>query len=388
MKPFRWIVAVAVPLLFGAGLSVAGPVRSATALHPGTSAAVAAAAATGEPARVSVPGLGVVSLILRDNPLRAPGARATLTGADGIARDVLVPQARTLAGVVAGDPSSVVRLTLTSSGIGGFVATAGRRVWIEPDPIDPRRSIAHPDTAGEVEYGDDAIEVPHGAAVSHSGQVNALGVGSCSIESCGVLTAHVILDGDVHYRNLAADCFGRQMTVLNAVDGIYAASTTRIRLFVTQQNCRTTSDLGSTSTNAVTLLGNLRTAWTTEGANRSLVYLFSGYDLPGPAVGVGYTPGVCERIDPDVAIVPQRCSYGYSLGQMVGTMGTLDRQAKVTAHEIGHNFNAAHDDAGCNGSGRLMCSAIQGTGPLEFSAFSANQIRSHAENTIGYLAEL
>jgi hypothetical protein len=73
---------------------------------------------------------------------------------------------------------------------------------------------------------------------------------------------------------------------------------------------------------------------------------------------------------------------------MVGTMGTLDRQAKVTAHEIGHNFNAAHDDTGCNGSGRLMCPSIQATGSLEFSAFSANQIRSHAENTIGYLAEL
>lgn len=349
---------------------------------------LAAAATSGAPLTVSVPRMGAVPLTLRHNRLRGPGTPTTMTGADGVARPVAAAPVLTLAGHVTGDASSVVRLTVAASGISGFVSAGGERVWIQPDPADPRRTVAAPDS-GEIEFGDDAVEVPvaASAAASHPAQVNVQGIGSCAV-SCGTLTAHVILDGDMHYTALGADCFGRQLAVLNAVDGIYAATATKIKLSVAQQNCRTAPDLGPVTTEPVPLLMNLRTAWSSTGVNRSLVYLFTGYDLPTSVVGVGYTPGVCGRIDPDPAVIAQRCTYGYSLGQMVGTMAAFDKQVKVTAHEIGHNFNASHDDAGCAGSGRLMCSAIQPTGPLEFSAFSANQIRSHAEETIGYLASV
>lgn len=350
----------------------------------GSAGALTKAVERAAPLRVSVPGLGTLALVLRDNPIVAPGARTTVTDPAGRFLDVRRSTSRTLAGSVTGDPSSIVRLTIAEGGIGGFIATEGRRMWINPHPKDSSRTIARPDTPGAIAFGDDAIE-PAAGPDNHGGQVNVLGLGSCTVRTCSTLTAHVILDGDLAYKNLAADCFGRQLTVLNAVDGIFSAAATKIRLSVVQQNCRSSADLGSPSTPSATLLDNLRRAWTGTGASRSLVYLFTGNDLPDSA-GVAYTPGVCGRIDPAVAQVAQRCSFGYSLGQMVGGVGTFDRQVKVTAHEIGHNFNAAHDNNGCAGAGQLMCSSIQPSGPQTFSSFSAGQIRSHAEETIGYIA--
>lgn len=343
-------------------------------------AAIESAADRAAPLSTTIPGLGGVTLLLHDNDIAAPGIRYTVDG-----RDVVAPSIRTLAGRVVGAAESDVRLTLTRAGLGGYVAAHGKRIWLEPHPSDPSKVVAYPGSGSTIDFGDDGVAIPTRANATHSGQVNFLGVGSCVINSCGELTAHVILDADAAFNNLGADCFGRQMTVLNAVDGIYRATATRIRLSVVQQNCRTSS-FGTAG--AVPMLEALRAAWSGTGTDRSLVFLLTGVDLTGTTVGVAYIGGVCGRIDPSPPLVAQRCSYGYGLGQNVGSVASLDLRVKVAAHEIGHTFNAEHDDAGCNGSGRLMCSSIQGSGPQAFSTSSANQIRSHAEETIGYLASL
>lgn len=59
-----------------------------------------------------------------------------------------------------------------------------------------------------------------------------------------------------------------------------------------------------------------------------IVHLFTGVDLDADTVGIAFRPGVCDA------------RFGVSLTQAIG--GPVPNYL-VTAHEIGHNFNAPHD---------------------------------------------
>lgn len=395
------ILAVSAALLVstaGAPVPAAGP-----GLDPRD---LAAAALTGEPVVVTLPGLGRVALRLRPNPLARPGAATTITDARGVARAAKPEWFLTLAGRVDGDEESVVRLTVTRGWVSGFVASRARVVEIAPDDwARPTRTVVRDPSAEPVESlppaRDLVVEAPAVAArtMSHGPlEVNVLGVGNCA-RGCGELTALVLLDGDVFFRNIdPGTCVARQNAILNDVDGIYAMAATRIRLRVSQTNCRTSADLGPSGTDAGTYLDALRDAWRSTGSDRSLVFLSVGYSFPcsptSCTIGIAYRSGVCARFEPDPPLpLAQRCSDGYSLGQMTGSISTAFLRAKLAAHEIGHNFSATHGNAsGCSssssGTGTIMCPTIQYSGPNTFSAANATEIRSHAESTIGYVARI
>ena len=62
----------------------------------------------------------------------------------------------------------------------------------------------------------------------------------------------------------------------------------------------------------------------------SIVHLFTGVNLDMDTVGIAFRPGVCDA------------RFGVSLTQAIG-IGVPAPNYLVTAHEIGHNFNAPHD---------------------------------------------
>ena len=370
-KPIWLVVAI---------MMLALPAR-ATPAFP-AAAVLLEAARTGEPVTAALGSLGERAIRVWPNAVVAPGARATLRDATGSLHEVPLPAVDTLAGRVLGDDASVVRLTIADGIVAGTIATGVGAVSIHDGEVADARADVSSIPVHDIAS---SPEKDHGSlALSYFGTAN------CRVP-CGTLAAHVILDADDTFRALGPDtCFARQIETLNDVDGIYALAETDIDLVVTQLNCWTSNELlGDASTPAEEYLDNVRLAWDGQGQDRSTILHAVGFDMPGSTVGIAWLPGVCARAEPLNRVSPNRCAYGQAVYQAVPTGGytaSLFLRAKLAAHEIGHNFNAEHETAGCTGAGSIMCASLQTAGPNTFSPASASVIRQHAETTIGHIA--
>ncbi|HVF17140.1 MAG TPA: M12 family metallo-peptidase [Steroidobacteraceae bacterium] len=148
--------------------------------------------------------------------------------------------------------------------------------------------------------------------------------------------------GDAKFRQqFASDAEARDAILLrlNNVDGIFESQLGIEIQVPTTLIYDSTNDPLSTTTSASSLLsalGDLRDR-TSELNSRGLTHLFTGRDLDGTTVGLGYVGSVCRK------------AYGAALTEIRGRGAWLE--SLITAHEIGHNFGAVHD-------GETQCSAI------------------------------
>lgn len=124
---------------------------------------------------------------------------------------------------------------------------------------------------------------------------------------------------------------------LNNVDGIFSAQLgveiqiTSLALYDDD------SDPFSNTTVPNSLLSELADLRFNTPALRSngLTHLFTGRNLDGNTVGIGYIDALC------------RSRYGAALTETRGRGATIE--SLIAAHEIGHNFGAVHDGTGdCN----------------------------------------
>lgn len=126
---------------------------------------------------------------------------------------------------------------------------------------------------------------------------------------------------------------------LNNVDGIFAAELgVQIQVPTTLVYNPSNDPLPSTTV-ATDLLRQLAAvrAKTSQLKSRGLTHLFTGRDLDGATVGIGYIDAVCNT------------EFGVGLTEIRGRGAWLE--SLITAHEIGHNFGAVHD-------GEDQCNAV------------------------------
>jgi hypothetical protein len=92
---------------------------------------------------------------------------------------------------------------------------------------------------------------------------------------------------------------------------------------------------GYTSNDPGTLLEQVRTEWTTNqaGQPRDLAELFTGKNLSGSVIGIAWLGVVCNQ------------GFGYSVVQS-NCCGSLSCATDLSAHELGHNWNAGHCSCG------------------------------------------
>lgn len=134
----------------------------------------------------------------------------------------------------------------------------------------------------------------------------------------------------------------------------------------------------STSTDpyaATTMDGRLtefRNKWATSpesGIFRDISHFFSGYAYTGSAagtLGIAYLGGVCTSIT--------QAQYGAVQGRQTTLTTNVNNRIALSAHELGHNWDATHCDAAGAANCNIMCSGLGGCGGISGSNLKLNTV--------------
>ncbi len=137
------------------------------------------------------------------------------------------------------------------------------------------------------------------------------------------------------------------------------------------------NDPFSDVTGSSPLLGEFRGVWDgvpLSNPNRDLTHLMTGRDLDGGVIGVAFLPAVCRQ-DPNVGLSQTFFS------------AASNRRVLLTAHEMGHQWNAPHDNqtgSACAStpSGFIMNPSI-GSQPALFSDCSKDRMTTYLNASNG-----
>lgn len=317
----------------------------------------------------------VYQLELAPNDLRAAGYREVLIVGGATVEHSPGPVV-TFAGRVAGDPESIVRVTAARRMFTGYIRTGDEWIFIDPlreyVPGAParlavvyREADVRPDASGQ-------CGLEH---LSKTGR--AFGLDSIGGKSHTTLRRlDIATEGDgEYYQRYGVGGFDRIAAIINGVDGIFR---NQINLFlqITFQQLWTDPSIDPyTSTDSSAILTAFKDWWNANrtSVNRDLAHLFSGKAFAGNIIGRAYLTVLCNN---------PTLSYGISQD-----IEPLFLRVELTAHELGHNLSATHDNqspvcpgVSCNGFGPIMCSIIQNNGSNTFSSCSKSQIDNHTHN--------
>lgn len=298
----------------------------------------------------------LVTLDLAPVELRAPGFAMFARTANGL---LALPagSADTWRGTVLGDAASAVAATLTGGSLRAYVREGSGQLWV----VQPLRD-AFPAAAAATHVvfrGGDCAPLPGRCGVAAA----AVAVPPAGGEDVQYV-CELALEADYalfqYHGGSATAVQADVLGIVNAVDLIFDHDV-QVHFQVTQLIVDSAPD-PYTSSNANTLLAELRTNWNNNqgGVARDVAHLFSGRAIgaaSGGTIGIAYVGTVCNL------------ASAYGLSETHWTTNYAYRVA-VTAHEFGHNFNAVHCDgqAACS----LMCSVVGGCAGNS-GAFSAGE---------------
>ena len=285
----------------------------------------------------------------------------------------------TYRGTVVGEPGSDVRLLVNDRLLLGYVRTADGFVFIDPVYIYARGEP--PDHVVMYREEDVRPEFRSRCGGALKAPVGARSFAAVAVSAPTELRqVEVATDADAEFFQLHGDMSNAFIEgILNVVDGVYS-SELGLSLEIVFQNVFTNAATQPyASTDASQLLTEFQDEWNAHrnGVARDVAHLFTGKSLDGSTAGIGFLDVVCDAP-----------SFAYALTSSSALM------SRVTAHEMGHNFGAKHDDefvpptAVCDGTGPLMCSAVQPRGPYDFSQRSIDDIAAHVAADGGCLAVL
>ncbi|HUP42256.1 MAG TPA: M12 family metallo-peptidase [Thermoanaerobaculia bacterium] len=317
------------------------------------------------------------------NDLRAPGFQTVLMTAQG-AVEVPSPAVVTYRGTLRGEPDSIVRVTADRGMFTGMIKSGDDFLFIDP----LRDYVANAPMHALVVYREADIRPEGGGLCGVGGALSAVpGLGAeagPSLAGPGVIArGHTTLrrlqvatdaDGEYYQRFGNPGTFDRIKGILNNVDGIYR-NQLNLYISITYMQAWTNPSTDPYSSNdAVTNLNQFRNWWNANrtGTVRDAAHLWSGKTFNNGVIGVAWVGVICNSP-----------SYSYGLSQDLSNSG---QRTRLTAHEIGHNLSAQHDNqigcpgVSCNGSGPIMCSSIQPSGPNSFSSCSVSAVNNHTHN--------
>ncbi|TVQ32268.1 MAG: hypothetical protein EA376_06365 [Phycisphaeraceae bacterium] len=314
-----------------------------------------------------------VEMLLSPHSVRSENYRLLVSDGAGGLQEIAPPPSRLYRGFVEGFENSVVSATLLDGQLNAYILLDG-------DQVTPWMVTPLTDAAAEA---DTDIHVVYRAADTVDGGW-----------TCGAdhMLAPPPQPDDFAFSSRGADCFRLTEIAYEAdfpffqLNGNSVESTIADIEFVQANvNVAYERDMGITfiipaiivrtteaddpysSTDAGTLLSQFRSHWLNNfsGLNRDIAHLMTGRSLNGSTIGVAWVGAVCGN-------------FGFGLSQSRFSLNTNSRMA-LTAHEIGHNFNAGHCSGG---SCHIMCAGLGGCGglgnPPKFGGSSISVITSYA----------
>ncbi len=303
-----------------------------------------------------------LNLTLRD--LRPARYRAEATTAGGV-QTIERGAATTYKGTVAGETGSQTRLTIDDEKIEGYFTSGGEKFYIEPAKnysrfADWRDSVVYREkdlvkTADFVCESELAGKIERGAKMLGENRFQIL-------PTYKVL--ELATDADFSFVTElggAANANHEILGILNLIEGNYEAEL-NLTFEVVFQHAWTTADPFDATTSSL-FLNSFRTFWNANypqtSVARDAAHLFTSRPLFNGR-GLSYLGTVCAN---------PNSAYGFTGRLDVGLIKYV-----LTAHEIGHNFNAGHVDgvAGCADS--VMLASISNLTPVDFCEFTRTEI--------------
>lgn len=324
-------------------------------------------------------------LELEPNPIFTNGAENIWV--NNQAQTTEAPSISLYKGMVKGEAGSWVRVSLRDGSLDGMIWTQGEIYFLEPGTrffsgtdTPPHGTVIYrmSDTTSTWELGSCALETPsvalnlagHGNHHHASSDYSELTSHLQEMAAAGDLKKlEIALVADYEYYqehgvNSAAD----MQNVINQIDGIYQ-SELGVTLHVAGTVIFTSpSDPFSNTTDPVALLqefSSYRSSTNGVAHTAGLAHLFTNREIDSNVIGIAWLGVLCSNY------------YGTGLSQDF----TSENKSLVllTAHEIGHNFNAPHDNqsgsaCGSTSFGYIMNPWVSTSLSLQFSSCSKNQI--------------
>ncbi len=267
----------------------------------------------------------------------------------------------TIQGFLASQPGSTVRGGFQDSGLYAKLELADGSVkWIEP----LQRQFPMAASNLHILYDSVDVRIP---ARSHCGTLAAdqpvyTGGSTTTSFAASIQTAELAADADFDYYqdwgSSVNNVSNRIQTVIAAMNGQYETELSLTHAITTIIVRTSSNDNPYTTNGPSALLGEFKSEWqdNQQGIQRDIAQLFTGRNLTGGTIGIADPAAICS-------------STGSSLVQSDFT-GNFSCVTDLSAHELGHNWNAGH----CNCPNRTMNPSI--TCANSFGPVSLGQINT------------
>jgi len=337
-----------------------------------------------------------VTLFLTPHSLRSPDFQLWTTRPDGTLQRVAPPPPHTVRGTVLEWDGNIVVGSLVGGQFTGRVRTVNGADWfIQPlssiAPGAPRTAhvmIAPADILAtgaicgvpDVQPLADPVHEANSVAPDPEGPQHLLG---------NTFATEIAFDADFDFFQENGSSVAATMddieSVMVLVDDIYR-SQAAISYIVNRIVVRTSEPDPYTVFNHEGLLNQFRSEWeNNQPGERDIAHLMTGKDIDGPdggVVGFAFIAEVCNRDG-----IINDGAYGFSQSRFSPDMA---HRAALTAHELGHNWDASHCASIVNDecpqsfppSYGIMCACLGGcNGSLTlFGQPSINEVVDHRDS--------
>ncbi len=326
---------------------------------------------------------GAFDLRLTLHDMRSPRYKAQASGDGGQVRELERGPVFTYKGIVSGMANAQARFTIDGSRVEGLIITPSRLYFVEPanhfSTLAGRNDfVVYRDSDLASSLGDCGLTLAGkvGAeAARFESEVTVNSVNGPGAEEVFSPPRVVDLATEADFEYFQANGSNVNTTnneiisIMNQVEGIYDTQI-GLQFTIVFQNVWDVVGDPYTPTAASAALDEFRSVWasTRSSVQRDLAHMWTGKDFDTMTIGIAFRPGLDCPFDP--------LGFGYGISQRI-TFPALGKFI-LTAHEIGHNFNAQHSDAQPDCTNSIMNASLGSSTTQTFCPFSVNQIEAHA----------